>query len=250
MKLYSVKAIIIMGLFIPFVLSYAQNQNEESIYHHPQNVIISGDFANRIHLTERRLQNDPFSIDLIVEDVARIPEKKRRFEDYEGDVSGRYLSAWSYLSRLLNQRPAKLDSVAEAILKYQTPEGYFGLQQMHDGWDEWGRQNFGHGRLLLGLLQYYKLSHDERFLQAAEKLGDYFCKTVPKWTTLYPDNPYRFPDLRKLNWKDGTSVRRHFIRTHQTSILESLMMLYQVTHREKYLATAKSIVLLFPEKIG
>ncbi|NOY58392.1 MAG: hypothetical protein GXO75_05610, partial [Calditrichaeota bacterium] len=189
----------------------------------------------------------PYSLDLIVQDVARISEKKRRFEDYEGDVSGRYLSTWSYISRLLNQRPEKLDSVAEAILKCQTPEGYFGLQQMHDGWDEWGRQNFGHGRLLLGLLQYYKLSHNDRFLRAAEKLGDYFCKTVPEWAMLYPDNPYRFPDIGKLNWKDGKSVRRHFIRTHQTSILESLMMLYQVTHKGKYLQTAKSIVPLFPE---
>lgn len=229
------------------VLTFAQSPAEELDYHHLRNVTVGGDLGKRIHLTERRLQNDPFSLDLIVEDVARIPQKKRRFEDYEGDVSGRYLSAWSYISRLFNQRAEKLDSVAEAILKYQTPDGYFGRQQINDGWDEWGRQNFGHGRLLVGLIQYYKLRHDDRFLRAAEKLGDYFCETVPKWTTLYPDNPYRFPEFGKLNWRDGTSVRRHFIRTHQTSILEALMMLFQLTHNEKYLTTAKSIVPLFPE---
>ena len=66
----------------------------------PTNVQLDGDLARRIALTERRLQSHPFDLDFIVQDVARTEGKRRRFEEYEGDVSGRLLGAWSYISRL------------------------------------------------------------------------------------------------------------------------------------------------------
>jgi len=213
--------------------------------HFPRNIQISGELARRIKLTTRRLQSHPYDIDFVVQDIARAEGKRRRFEEYEGDISGRTLGAWSYISRLLNQRPEKLDRIAEEILKYQHSGGYFGKDQSNDGFDMWGRQNFGHGRLLVGLVEYYKLTRDERFLKAAKKLGDYFNKTIPEWTTRYEENPWTITG--KINWKDRKSNRLHFIKTHQTSVLEGLVMLYEVSHDPKYLETARSIVPLFPE---
>jgi len=210
-----------------------------------QNIKLQGDLARRIALTQRRLQSHPFAVDFVVQDVARVPEKKRRFEEYEGDVSGRVLGAWSFSARLLGERPEKLDKIAQEVLKYQKPEGYFGTNQEPEGWDFWGRQNFGHGRLLVGLVEYYKLSHDKRFLQAAEKLGGYFVRSVPRWTTTHADNPWT-DTSDKIDWQDYKSNRRHFVKTHQTSILEGLMLLYELKPRQEYLETGRKIVELFP----
>lgn len=205
----------------------------------PEHFKISGDLADRMALTERRLAGHPFSPELVVEDVARLEGHQRRFEDYEGDVSGRVLGSWSYAARLLQQRPAKLDTIAEQILTFQNPDGSFGRHQKSEGWDEWGRQLFGHGRLLMGLLEYYRLSGNDRYLQAAEKLGDYIAGTIPDWTTAIPGNPWD-PD------RDRSNFRNRFIKTHQTSVMEGLVTLSEVSGQRKYLQAAQEIVPLFP----
>lgn len=212
----------------------------------PRNVKISGELGQRIQLTEKRLLSAPFDLDLIAQDVARRPELTRRFEEYEGDVSGRTLGAWSYLSLLTHQRPAKLDSIFERILPCQKPEGYFGIDQSPINWDEWGRQTFGHGRLLGGLVQYYQLTGDLRALSAAVKLGDYFIRSIPLWTTAFPDNPWSNTNPL-IDWQSNTSNRQHFVKTHMTSILESLMMLHQVAPKPELLKAAAAIIELFPE---
>jgi len=211
----------------------------------PQAIKAGGQLGKRIELSEKRLQHHPYDLDLIVQDVVRAPELKRRFEEYQGDVSGRTLGAWSFMSRLTGRHPAKLDSIAERIVPHQNDDGSFGKNQMDDGWDMWGRQIFGHGRLLVGLIQYYRLSGNQQVLNAAQKLGTYFENTVPKWTSLYPDHPWT--ERGYVHWDDPQSNRRHFVKTHQTSILEGLVMLYEETGGESVLETAKQVAELMPE---
>lgn len=198
-----------------------------------------GDLLFRIRLTEKRLNSHPFDLDFIVQDVARHPDLTRRFEEYQGDVSGRILGAWSYTARLMGERPAKLDSIAERVLTYQSDDGYFGKNQKLEGWDYWGRQNFGHGRLLVGLLQYYRLTQDPKILESATKLGDYFVRSISEWTSAHEGNPWQS--------KEEGHNRQHFIKTHQTSVLEGLMMLYDVSGKSGYLEAGRSLVQLFPE---
>ena len=212
----------------------------------PGTVKLGGELDKRVRLTEKRLQHQPFDLDLIVQDVARRPKLKRRFEEYEGDVSGRTLGSWSYMSRLLGEHPQKLDSIFEAILVNQKPGGFFGKDQQKIDWDYWGRQTFGHGRLLGGLVQYYLLTRDDRAKQAAEKLGDYFVAKIPQWSSAFADNPWSDHD-DWVNWQDQQSNRRHFVKTHMTSILESLMMLHDVSPKQTYLDAGEKIVALFPE---
>ena len=210
----------------------------------PVNIQLGGDLAQRIMLTERRLKSHPYDLDFIVQDVARIKGNLRRFEEYEGDVSGRLLGAWSYISLLTGKRPAKLDSIAARVLQHQSPEGWFGIDQRGDNFDMWGRQNFGNGRLLVGLVKYYNLSGDQAARAAAEKLGDYFVATIPRWTTEYEEHPWK--KTGKVNWASNTSNRLHFIKTHQTSVLEGLMMLYAISPKPVYLDIGRQIVELFP----
>ncbi|MDZ7317266.1 MAG: glycoside hydrolase family 127 protein [candidate division KSB1 bacterium] len=213
---------------------------------HPRNVRFDGEFGRRIELTLKRLHGSPFDLDLLAQDVRRDPQLTRRFEEYEGDVSGRTLGVLSYHALLTGKRSSRADSLFERILAAQKPEGYFGLDQKQLGWDEWGRQIFGHGRLLAGLVMYYRSSGDPRALQAAEKLADYLTADIPLWRTLYADNPWS--DLSPLiKWTNEASNRRHFIKTHMTSILEGLMMLQMISPKTERLDAAHQILAHFPE---
>ncbi len=231
----------LLGCLVLYFNSCSRKQvTQDNEFTFPNQVTIAGDLADRVQLTERRMAGHPFSLRLVTEDVARREEYQRRFEEYEGDVSGRMLGAWSFLSRLLGERPAKLDSLAERILRYQTPDGYFGVNQRPEGWDYWGRQIFGHGRLLVGLVEYYRLSDDPRFLQAAENLGDYLTAGIPDWTTAHQGNPWDED-------RDPADFRNRFIKTHYTSVMEGLMLLFESTGDERYLEAARKIVPLLPE---
>ena len=63
-----------------------------SVYQFPKTIRATGELARRIELTQARLQAEhPFTIDLVLQDVARKSGNQRRFEEYEGDISGRIL---------------------------------------------------------------------------------------------------------------------------------------------------------------
>ena len=221
------KKFLIPFLTAILMLQCTGKKNARDPHHFPQNVELNGELANRIALTQKRLQVEhPFAVDFTIQDVARKSGKERRFEEYEGDISGRVLSAWSYSARLLNQRPAKLDSIASQVLQYQNPDGSFGKDQQPMGWDYWGRQLWGHGRLLVGLVEYYKLTQDSRFNISAEKLGDYLIKGISDWEVKNQD---------------------HHWFTNYTSLIESLMLLYEISPLDKYLNAAKKMAQFIPE---
>ncbi len=227
-----------------FFLLPAIGASEE--FNTPRNVQVGGEFARRPALTEKRLAGAPFDLDLLVQDVARKSESARRFEEYEGDVSGRTLGALSSLGRITGRRSSKADSLFERILSCQAAEGYFGIDQQPLNWDHFGRQVFGHGRLLAGLVQYYRMSNDPRALASAERLADYLLSTLPSWTTRHAGHPWSDTDPL-IRWGNADSERRHFIKTHMTSILESLMMLQQTAPKPERLQAAARLVELFPE---
>jgi len=217
---------LIAAIFVLFLMCSTPNLEEKSLPRQPESVKPRGELLQRMLLTEKRLQSHPFSLEFIVQDVARVKGHDRRFEEYEGDISGRVLGAWSYAARLLGQRPVLLDSVAEAVLQYQRKEGYFGKNQQLEGWDMWGRQLWGHGRLLVGLVEYYKLTGDQRFLNSAEALGHYIASGIPQWP------------IEHLS---------HHWFTNYTSLLESLMILYEASGKQEFLEAGKRIVPHIPD---
>jgi len=218
---------IVLILLTFLLLQCTGKKIDNAVYIFPQNVELKGELANRIALTQKRLQVEhPFGVDFTIQDVARLHGKERRFEEYEGDISGRVLSGWSYSARLLNQRPEKLDSIATRILQFQNQDGSFGKDQQPMGWDYWGRQLWGHGRLLVGLVEYFKLTHDSRFKISAERLGDYLIRGISSWALENQD---------------------HHWFTNYTSLIESLMRLYEISPAEKYLSAAKQMAQFIPE---
>ncbi len=188
---------------------------------------VSGQIGERLSLTTRRLLSDyPYSERLVLEDVTRRRGYDRRFEEYEGDVSGRYIGALAKVARLRGLHLEKLTTVAQRVLDYQAPDGHFGLDQSGLGWEEWRKQLWGHGRLLVGLVEVYSLTQDPRFLDAAQRLAEYLVNGIPRWPL---------------------EQRQHRWFTDFTSLLESLMTLYAVDPDSQWLNAAQAIAELVPQ---
>ncbi|AHF15722.1 hypothetical protein NIASO_12305 [Niabella soli DSM 19437] len=109
----------------------------------------------------------------------------------------------------------------EGLIATQTPDGYIGnyapqyrLQQ----WDIWGMKY-----CLLGLLGYYNCTKDNRSLAAAKKLADYVISAV--YASGKPFN--------EMGNHRGMAA---------ASILEPVVLLYNITHQASYLKFADFIV--------
>lgn len=116
----------------------------------------------------------------------------------------------------------RLDEAVEELLKTQTADGYIGNyapEAETSNWDIWGRKY-----VLLGLLAYYDVTHDERTLKAAMAEADYTYKQV-----VGPGGK----NIATCGWWQGMAA---------CSILEPITLLYRTTGEARYLDFAKGIV--------
>lgn len=123
-----------------------------------------------------------------------------------------------------NQDPAlyqKIKDGADKLMATQLPSGYIGDYDTNyqlKGWDVWGRKY-----TLLGLLKWYRLSGDKKALKSACRLLDYTLTQIgPGKAHIYSTGYYR--------------------GMPPSSILEPVMMMYNLTKDERYLDFAKFIV--------
>ena len=145
-----------------------------------------GDLASRFELTlQRILQGGPprFDDEFILADV--VPQSTRRFTNFSGDVSGRYIGALASAASLTPSRQGTLsmdalDRIVTRVLRLQKPDGHFGdpvsvgnvlNSDMAILW--------GNGRLLIGLLEYYRVRQRPDVLAAAQRLGDFLVAIGP-----------------------------------------------------------------------
>jgi len=135
----------------------------------------AGELADRIALSARRLTQGgvpEFTREFILADVALEPP--RRFNEYSGDLSGRYVEA---LSLLPPEGGADLDALVRDILGHQRPDGRFGSPDLRFTAEEIGGQHmaqlWGNGRLLIGLVQYHSVTADPASLAAARRLAGF-----------------------------------------------------------------------------
>jgi DUF1680 family protein len=115
----------------------------------------------------------------------------------------------------------KMEQAVAGLISTQRADGYIGnyadsahLQQ----WDVWGRKYS-----MLGLLHYYRITGDSRALVAATRVADQL---------LTETGPGKKNIVNTGNYRGMAS----------SSILEPMLLLYRLTHTEKYLAFAKYIV--------
>lgn len=140
----------------------------------------SGELGRRIEWVHDRfdyVQEPAFTDEFILQDVRLNPTYPRRFQEFSGDISGRFIEAISVEPRGERHRLWAKRLVQE-ILKCQRADGRFGNPDLVFTKDQIGREHmallWGNGRLLVGLTTYYQVEQDPEVLSAVKKMGDFF----------------------------------------------------------------------------
>jgi len=185
-----------------------------------------GDLSLRLQLTmERILRGDSPRYDeaFLLADV--VPRPTRRFTNFSGDLSGRYIEALS-ISGL--HSPA-LDRTVTELLASQKGDGHFGASlNAQEVDDEAMALLWGQGRLLVGLVEYYKLTGRAEVLDAARRLGGFLIDQAP-----------RFENEQVRQKYNGEKFAVGYICW--TSNLEGVVNLFAVTKDGRFLALAQKI---------
>lgn len=186
----------------------------------------AGELSRREALTfDRILRGGPprYSLDFLLADL--IPKPGRRFTEFSGDLSGRYLEALA--------AAGALDQAAELparVFGLQRPDGGFANPLSSGGGvanDDMARL-WGHGRLLVGLLAVYRDQGDERALEAARRLGDFLAEVAPRF-------------LEQSVVEEFSSGRLAHGYICWTQNVEGLAELYAVTENPVYRDLAKAM---------
>jgi DUF1680 family protein len=164
----------------------------------------------------------------ILDDVTL--KQHRKFAEYSGDISGRWIGAAAFLASSYPKPFAALPEILAEIPRSQKADGHFGADQQLPNIDRSRDMPilWCNGRMLIGLVEVYDRTGDVKALAAAKKLGDYFVATDPVFDK--PEN------LRSVGgtYSDGFA-------TYYFSCIEGLVALGRVTKDKRYLDEAKQI---------
>jgi len=198
-----------------------------------------GEFSIRMEMTLDRLTSDKyvpvFTSEFILADVKIDKENPRRFDNYSGDISGRYIEVMSHY--LQEGDPGRLKELVKNLLEFQHNDGRFGDTSLVFTEQYIDRNHmpllWGNGRLLTGLLEYYKQTTDREVLSAAQGLGDFFLNTYREVT---PAVAKRLEGLGA----DGIICFTQYV--------EPLVMLSGITGDPKYAEAATRIYPVLPSR--
>lgn len=191
---------------------------------------MAGDLKDRSTLAlERVLHGTPprYSAEFVLADA--VPRHERRFAEFSGDVSGRYIEALSVLARTTGRDFPELHQVVRQLLPLQKPDGHFG-----DALSVTNIQNrdmailWGNGRLLVGLMAYHELTKDPETLATARRLGGFLVHMASK--------------LNQDDVQESFSKGRFFLGyICWTQCIEGLAMLARATGDERFRTVAGQI---------
>lgn len=140
---------------------------------------------DRYHRTLHRVlfgAGPAYAPDFLLEDIRATPG--RRFTNFSGDVSGRWVGALSTSAATFGGSFPALQGVVDRTIALQHPDGYFGktFHYEHPDDDDLALL-WGNGRLLVGLMEYYALNPDPAVLASAKKLGDFLLRIAPNFNS-------------------------------------------------------------------
>lgn len=200
-----------------------------------------GELAARIRAVQERFASgiEPaFTDDFVLADVVLDPGYPRRFAEYSGDISGRYIEALTAVP--FEGSEVAVRRLTAAALTHQRADGRFGDAGLSYAADDIAMRQmallWGNGRLLVGLMRYHAAYPGADALAAATRLGDFLTGVYD--TCSHPDV------IRRLEGQAASG----FICF--TQLIEGLELLTRATGDTKYRETAARIVpLLEPRGI-
>jgi DUF1680 family protein len=192
--------------------------------------LYAGDLTNRFSLTLDRVKSGgppEYTDALVLADI--IPAPVRRFTEYSGDVSGRYIGALAASAAADGAADTpQLARIVTGILQRQKPEGYFGAAFGPEVGHNEMALLWGNGRLLIGALEYYRLHPSPELLASARRLGDFLLAVAPKLNS----------DELRRRVDQGDFAAAYICWTQQ---MEDLVELSRVTSDRRYLGLARAI---------
>lgn len=212
--------------------------NRANLTFAPSNDVgFAGFFGTRYKQSLDRLASQPIdNVPFVLDDVNF--NQKRRFYNYSGDISGRYLEVASLTSTKVRPTTPILPEVIDEIIQYQNPDGHFGREvDWNKTIDVAGSTDqslempilWGNGRLILGLFAAYERFGNEKALEAGKKLADFYVNIVVK----------RFCDPARMD--EYEQQAKGYAAAYVTCVfhgIEGLVRAYRVTGEKKYLDCA------------
>jgi len=187
-------------------------------------------FTMRYELTLRRVRENgtpAYSPEMVVADA--VPRHIRRFTEFSGDVSGRYIGALACASLDRSEAYEELGPLVQEVIRHQKPEGYFGGAFAVNGIRKEDMAIlWGNGRLLIGLLEYYRLRKDASCLASARRLGEFLVKIAGEMNS----------DRVRRQFEDGSFAMGYIC---WTQIIEGLAELHRQTGVAAYRQVAEAM---------
>ncbi len=223
---------------VPFVPKTGAFGGEKLVFAASNDVGWGGFLGARYQKSLDRLSQEPIDkVDFVLADVNF--NQERRFTNYSGDISGRYIEIASLASRPDRPVTPILTDVIDEIVQYQKPDGHFGRDvDWNKPIDIAGATDkslempilWGNGRLILGLFAAYERFGNKKALDAAVKMADFYVNIVVK----------RFCDPARMD--EYKQQAAGYAAAYVTCVyhgIEGLVRAYRVTGEAKYLETAK-----------
>ncbi len=203
-------------------------------------VQLGGPLGETYNRSVQRLSEDPYrSVEYLRSDLSF--EVQRRFTNYSGDISGRFLEIASLTSPPGRLAPDTLPQLLQDIGRFQRPDGHFGRDIDFNQPLEPENSNavilpvfWGHSRLLVGLLDAYRVTGRAELLDCATRIGDFYLATADRFL-----DPQREPEYRSTGSYAAGYVTDYFPG------IEGLVRLSEVTGQRRYLQQAERMAAFF-----
>ena len=183
----------------------------------------AGELTERYDLSLARIGRGgpPFFSDaFVLADAA--PQHTRRFTEYNGDLSGRYIGAMAAAALHGQRKDPELDRLVHELVALQKPDGHFGDPFSATGLVQGDMLKlWGNGRMLVGLLDYQRYNPSPAVLASARRLGEFLIGLAP-----------RFSSQEVRQKLSGDQIGAGYICWTQTT--EGLVELYRVTQDERF----------------
>jgi len=260
--------LFMLSLLIEWSPVFAQEtdsdkQSPAPIQRIPGTTVLKGEVGDAELKVVNRYFQDPFlSLPWLRADLSL--ELDRIFTNYSGDISGRYLEMASIVSGGDTTMFPNYFELLNEIPGLQRADGHFGEPVID--WDkpadldlDIGRAKYlptlwGNSRIMCGLVEAYKVTHNPKLLESAERLFRFYQKltehltdpeqvagftgiSVEKIREHLPDSDGR--NITVIDGYDATFAGGYV--TCYFPIIEGLVKLYQITGNKEQLELAERI---------